>query len=63
MSWERKGNLLLCKVDGKTKGFVYETPDKTFVYAFGLPSQSSYIAFYTDLVETAKARVEESLIS
>ena len=52
---------ILCKVNNKIRGFITVSTGNKISYAFGKPTQSEYISFYVDDVETAKSRMEEML--
>lgn len=54
-----KGNKIIAKLNGKTVGFIEKNRSGGYTYAFGSPSQSSYIGFDVDDLETAKSRIEE----
>lgn len=47
--------------DGKRIiGFIEKQKDGSWGYAFGKPSQPSFIMFYTDTFEKAKGRIMET---
>jgi len=48
----------LVKNKRKIVGFVYQKKDGTFWYAFGKPSQDSWIEFQCNSIEQGIARVE-----
>ena len=56
-----KGNKIIAKLNGKTVGFIEKNRSGGYTYAFGSPSQSSYIGFDVDDLETAKSRIEENV--
>ena len=41
-------------------GFIEKQKDGSWGYAFGKPSQPSFIMFYTDSFEKAKSRIMET---
>lgn len=41
-------------------GFIEKQKDGSWGYAFGKPSQPSFIMFYTDTFEKAKSRIMET---
>lgn len=48
--------------DGKRIiGFIEQQKDGSWGYAFGKPSQPSFLMFYTDSFEKAKSRILETL--
>ena len=56
-----KGNKIIAKLNGKTVGFIEKNRSGGYTYAFGSPSQNSYIGFDVDDLETAKSRIEENV--
>lgn len=56
-TWSQKGSKVIYKEGRRVIGFVYQTQNGA-CYAFGSPSQSSFLAFEVDSLETAKNRVE-----
>jgi hypothetical protein len=48
----------LVKRNRKIIGFTWQNPDGSFWYAFGRPSQVSYIAFECNSIEQGMARIE-----
>ena len=62
ITFEEKNGKVLAKENNKVIGFIEKTRNG-YSYSFGKPSQSNYMSFEVDDLETAKERIKENDIN